>query len=126
MARVPVVKNVRGLVAQGRAVVAALAVLPAEDAVKSGFGAARVSALSAAVESLETQADTVENLSRQYDASIAARRGSEDEVMLALRTIRGLVVAFNPENERAAATYGFDVVTTAASRSPVPAVSTGG
>lgn len=125
MARVPVVKNVRALVAQGAAVIVALNASGSGDEVKVAFGAERLTELSTAVENLESSADSVESLSRQYDAAIADRRSAEIAVTNALRKLRGLVVAFHPDNDRAAASYGFDVITTSAAR-PAPVPSVGG
>lgn len=123
MARTPVYKSVRPLVAQGRAVVLAVTAAGSEDPVKVAFGASRLTALGAAVESLEELGDEVENLERAYDAKIADRRAVEVEVTALLRTVRGLVQAFHADNDRAAASFGFDVITTRAPQAPAPVQS---
>lgn len=120
MARTPVYKSVRDLVAQARAVVVAVTAKASDDEVKVAFGAERLTSLGTVSEALEGLADAVDNLERAYDAKIAERREAEEVVTAALRTVRGLVQAFHPDNDRAAAGYGFDVITT--SPAPAPAV----
>lgn len=110
MARRPIYRNVRRLIAQARSVYEAVTTKESTDDVRQVFGNDRENALHAAIQNLDQEANATDTLTRIYDATLANRHRAERDTVRLLVTLRTLIKTLYPLNPAKPAEYGFDVL----------------